>query len=69
MFLVHFIDRVFLRCLVNSTLCLSMLERMEENTQIQARLHVNTFFRTLFVLFKRKVINFVQNVFLQMSER
>ena len=43
MFFVHFIDRVFLRSFVNSTkipsnlvLCLSMLERMEENTQIQA---------------------------------
>ena len=43
MFSVHFIDRVFLGGLVNWTkiltnlvLCLSILERMEENTQIQA---------------------------------
>ena len=42
-FFVHFIDRVFLRSVVDSTkilsnlvLCLFMLERMEENTQIQA---------------------------------
>ena len=44
-FFVHFIDCVFLRSLVDSTkilsnlvLCLSMMERMEENTQIQATL-------------------------------
>ena len=42
-FFMHFIDRVFLRRLVNSTkilsnlvLCLSMYEHMEENTQLQA---------------------------------
>ena len=43
MFFMHFIDRVFLHSLVDSTkilsnlvLCLFVLERMEENTQIQA---------------------------------
>ena len=37
-----------------------------EGTQLaykDTRLHVNTLFRTLFVLFKRKVINFMQNFF------
>ena len=74
MFFVHFIDRVFLRFLVDSTKIPSnhvgahgrkYSNTGHEGTQLTYKdtsFHVNTLFRTF------ELINFVQN-FLQMSER